>query len=191
MIRGALTALIELEPGLKVVAAVGRGDDIVSSALDHRPDVAVIDIHLPGLDGLTAAAMLHDVMPTCKTLILTRLGRGGNLRRARDAHVSGYLLKDAPPDQLAAAIRSVAAGQRVIDPQLAVAAWESDSNPLSAREHEVLRMTADGMQPAAIAGALLLNIGTVRNHLTAIVTKLDARNRVDAVRKAYDEGWLP
>lgn len=191
MIRGALTALIELEPGLKVVAAVGRGDDIVSSALDHRPDVAVIDIHLPGLDGLTAAAMLHDVMPTCKTLILTSLGRGGNLRRARDAHVSGYLLKDAPPDQLAAAIRSVAAGQRVIDPQLAVAAWESDSNPLSAREHEVLRMTADGMQPAAIAGALLLNIGTVRNHLTAIVTKLDARNRVDAVRKAYDEGWLP
>lgn len=191
MIRGALTALIELEPGLKVVAAVGRGDDIVSSALDHHPDVAVIDIHLPGLDGLTAAAMLHDVMPTCKTLILTSLGRGGNLRRARDAHVSGYLLKDAPPDQLAAAIRSVAAGQRVIDPQLAVAAWESDSNPLSAREHEVLRMTADGMQPAAIAGALLLNIGTVRNHLTAIVTKLDARNRVDAVRKAYDEGWLP
>lgn len=191
MVRGALTALIELEPGLKVVAAVGRGDDIVSSALDHRPDVAVIDIHLPGLDGLTAAAMLHDVMPTCKTLILTSLGRGGNLRRARDAHVSGYLLKDAPPDQLGAAIRSVAAGERVIDPQLAVAAWESDSNPLSAREHEVLRMTADGMQPAAIAGALLLNIGTVRNHLTAIVTKLDARNRVDAVRKAYDEGWLP
>lgn len=191
MVRGALTALIELEPGMKVVAAVGRGDDIVPSALDHRPDVAVIDIHLPGLDGLTAAALLHDVLPTCKTLILTSLGRGGNLRRARDAHVSGYLLKDAPPDQLAAAIRSVAAGQRVIDPQLAVTAWESDSNPLSAREHEVLRMTADGMQPAAIAGALLLNIGTVRNYLTAIVGKLDARNRVDAVRKAYDAGWLP
>src|SRR5690348_124141 len=106
MVRGALAALIELDPGLKVVAAVGRGDDIVSAALEHRPDVAVIDIHLPGLDGLTAAAMLHDVMPACKTLILTSLGRGGNLRRARDAHVSGYLLKDAPPDQLAAAIRS-------------------------------------------------------------------------------------
>lgn len=191
MVRGALTALIELEPGLKVVAAVGRGDDIVSSALDHRPDVAVIDIHLPGLDGLTAAAMLHDVLPTCKTLILTGLGQAGNLRRARDAHVSGYLLKDAPPDRLAAAIRSVAAGERVIDPQLAVAAWDSDSNPLSARQQEILRMTADGMPPAAIAGALLLNIGTVRNHLTAIVTKLDARNRVDAVRKSYDAGWLP
>lgn len=191
MVRGALTALIELEPGLKVVASVGRGDDIIPSALEHCPDVAVIDIHLPGLDGLTAAAVLHEVMPACKTLILTSLGRGGNLRRALDAHVSGYLLKDAPPDQLAAAIRSVAAGQRVIDPQLAVAAWESDNNPLSAREHEVLRMTADGMQPAAIAGALLLNIGTVRNYLTAIVGKLDASNRVDAVRKAYDAGWLP
>jgi two-component system response regulator DesR len=191
MVRGALTALIELHSGLEVVAAIGRGDNIVSSALDHRPDVAVIDIHLPGLDGLTAAAMLHDVMPTCKTLILTGLGRGGNLRRALDAHVSGYLLKDAPPDQLATAIRSVAAGQRVIDPQLAAAAWESDSNPLSAREYEILRMTAEGMQPDAIADALLLNIGTVRNYLTAIVTKLDARNRVDAVRKAYDGGWLP
>jgi two-component system response regulator DesR len=191
MVRGALIALIELEPGLKVVAAVGRGDDIVSSALDHRPDVAVIDIHLPGLDGLTAAAMLHDVMPTCKTLILTSLGQGGNLRRALDAHVSGYLLKDAPPDQLAIAIRNVAAGQRVIDPQLAVAAWESESSPLSAREHEILRMTAAGMQPAVIAGTLLLNIGTVRNHLTSIVAKLDAKNRVDAVRKASEAGWLP
>lgn len=191
MVRGALVALIELEPGLKVVAAVGRGDDVVSSALAHRPDVAVIDIHLPGVDGLTAAAMLHDVMPTCKTLILTSLERGGNLRRALDAHVSGYLLKDAPPDQLAAAIRSVAAGRRVLDPQLAVAAWEGDSNPLTAREHEILRMTAEGMQPATIAGALVLSIGTVRNHLTAIVAKLDASNRVDAVRKAFDAGWLP
>lgn len=191
LVRGALVALIEREPDLKVVAAVGKGDDAVSAALEHNPDVAVIDIHLPGLDGLTVAAMLHDAMPTCKTLILTSLRRARDLRRAREAHVSGCLLKDAPPDELATAIRSVAAGQRVLDPELAVAALESDSNPLSARQYEILRMTAKGMPPAAIAGALVLNVGTVRNHLTAIVAKLGANNRVDAVRKAFDAGWLP
>jgi two-component system response regulator DesR len=191
MVRGALVALIEIESNLKVVAAVERGDDIVPCALVKRPDVAIIDIDLARLDGLSAAERLHKVLPSCRILILTSLSRVGHLRRALDAHVSGYLLKDAPPDQLVPAIRNVAAGQRVIDPQLAISVWHSEPNPLSAREHEVLRMTAQGAGPGEIAATLYLSAGTVRNYLTAVVTKLQARNRVDAVRKAYDAGWLP
>src|SRR5579863_4077779 len=191
MVRGALVALIELEPDLKVVAAIENGAQIVPTALACRPDIAIIDIDLPGLDGLSAAAELHEVMPECKTLILTNLGRAGTLRRALAAHVSGYLLKDAPPEQLATAIRDVAAGRRVIDPQLALSTWEGDENPLSEREHEVLRLAADGSEPEEIAAALHLSVGTVRNYLTAIVVKLHARNRVDAIKTAYDAGWLP
>ncbi len=191
MVRGALVALIELEPDLTVVADIERGDEIVPAALAHRPDVAIIDIDLPGLDGLAAAAQLHEKLPSCRTLILTNLGRSGTLRRALAAHVSGYMLKDAPPDQLAAAIRNVAAGRRVIDAQLAVSAWDGGQSPLSPREHEVLRMAADGAEPGEIAAALHLSVGTVRNYLTTIVTKLNARNRVDAIRTAIDAGWLP
>jgi two-component system response regulator DesR len=191
MVRGALVALIELEPDLSVVADVERGDDIVPAALLHRPDVAIIDIDLPGTDGLSAATELHEKMPACRTLILTNLGRAGTLRRALAAHVGGYMLKDAPPEQLATAIRSVAAGRRVIDPQLAVSAWDGGQNPLSVRETEVLRMAAEGAEPAEIAAALHLSIGTVRNYLTNVVTKLNARNRLDAVKRAYDAGWLP
>lgn len=191
MVRGALVALIELEPDLKVVAAIERGDDIVPTAQIHQPDIAIIDIDLPGLDGLSAAAELHEVMPECKSLILTNLGRAGTLRRALSAHVCGYMLKDAPPEQLAAAIRNVAAGRRVIDPQLAVSTWEAGQNPLSPREHEVLRRAAEGSEPAEIAAAMHLSVGTVRNYLTTIVTKLNARNRVDAIKTAYDSGWLP
>ena len=191
MVRGALVALIELEPDLTVVADIERGDEIVPTALAHRPDVAIIDIDLPGLDGLAAAAQLHEKLPSCRTLILTNLGRSGTLRRALSAHVSGYMLKDAPPDQLAAAIRNVAAGRRVIDAQLAVSAWDGGQSPLSPREHEVLRLAADGAEPAEIAATLHLSVGTVRNYLTTIVTKLNARNRVDAIRTAYDAGWLP
>jgi two-component system, NarL family, response regulator DesR len=191
MVRGALVALIELEPDMKVVAAIERGDDIVPQALAHRPNVAIIDIDLPGLDGLTAAAQLHAVLPSCPTLIVTNLGRAGNLRRALAAHVSGYLLKDAPPEQLAQAIRNVAAGQRVIDPYLAISAWEGGNNPLSSREHEVLRIAAGGAEPAEIAARMHLSVGTVRNYLTNIVIKMNARNRVDAVRVAREAGWLP
>jgi two-component system response regulator DesR len=176
---------------MKVVAAIDRGDYIVSQALAHRPDVAVIDIDLPGLDGLTAAAQLHAELPSCPTLILTNLGRAGNLRRALAAHVSGFLLKDAPPEQLAWAIRNVVAGRRVIDPHLAVSTWEGSENPLSAREHEVLRIAAGGAEPAEIATVLHLSVGTVRNYLTNIVTKMNARNRVDAIRAAREAGWLP
>jgi two-component system, NarL family, response regulator DesR len=191
MVRGALVALIELEPDLKVVASIENGDDIVPTALACRPDIAIIDIDLPGIDGLSAAAQLHEELPSCRTLILTNLGRAGTLRRALAAHVSGYMLKDSPPEQLAMAIRNVAAGRRVIDPQLAVSTWDGGQNPLSPREHEVLRMAAEGSEPTEIAAALHLSVGTVRNYLTAIVLKLNARNRVDAIKNAYEAGWLP
>jgi two-component system response regulator DesR len=191
MVRGAFVALIELEPDLKVVAAIENGADILPTALIHQPDVAIIDIDLPGLDGLSAAQQLHDELPSCRTLIVTNLARAGTLRRALAAHVSGYILKDAPPEQLTSAIRRVAAGSRVIDPQLALAAWDGGQNPLSPREHEVLRLAAEGSEPAEIAAALHLSTGTVRNYLTTIVTKLNARNRIDAIKTAYDAGWLP
>lgn len=191
MVRGALVALIELEPDLKVVAAVENGTDIVPQALALQPDIAIIDIDLPGLDGLSAAAQLHEELPACRTLILTNLGRAGTLRRALAAHVSGYMLKDAPPEQLATAIRNIAAGSRVIDPQLALSTWESGQDPLSPREHEVLRRAAEGLDPTEIAAAMHLSVGTVRNYLTTIVTKLNARNRVDAIKSAYEAGWLP
>jgi two-component system response regulator DesR len=191
MVRGALVALIELEPDLKVVVAIENGADILPAALKFQPDIAIIDIDLPGMDGLTAAGQLHEKLPSCKTLILTNLGRAGTLRRALAAHVSGYMLKDAPPEQLATAIRNVAAGRRVIDPQLAMSAWEGTQNPLSTREHEVLRLAAEGSEPTEIAAAMHLSVGTVRNYLTTIVTKLNARNRVDAIKTAYDMGWLP
>jgi two-component system response regulator DesR len=191
MVRGAFVALIELEPDLKVVAAVENGTEIVPAARACQPDVAIIDIDLPGLDGLSAAEQLHHELPACRTLIVTSLGRAGTLRRALAAHVSGYILKDAPPEQLTAAIRRVAAGSRVIDPQLALTVWEGGQNPLSPREHEVLRLAAEGSEPTEIAAALHLSTGTVRNYLTSIVTKLNARNRIDAIKTAYEAGWLP
>ncbi|MFI6060927.1 DNA-binding response regulator [Streptomyces sp. NPDC051286] len=191
MVRGALVALLELEPDLQVVASVPRGDLIVPSALEARPDVAVIDIDLPGVDGLTAAADLHERVPDCRTLILTSLGRPGTLRRAMAARVSGFLLKDSPPSRLAQAVRSVAVGQRVIDPELALSAWEAPDNPLSPRETQVLRLAAHGADAAEIADHLFLTQGTVRNYLTAIVDKLNARNRIDAIRIAEEAGWIP
>jgi two-component system response regulator DesR len=191
MVRGAFVALIELEPDLKVVSAIENGRDIVPAALAYHPDVAIIDIDLPGLDGLSAAEQLHDVLPTCRTLIVTNLARAGTLRRALACHVSGYLLKDAPPELLTSAIRRVASGSKVIDPQLALSAWEGDQNPLSRREHEVLRLVAEGAEPTDIAAALHLSVGTVRNYVTTIVTKLNARNRVEAVKIAHEAGWLP
>ncbi|MCW7945678.1 MerR family transcriptional regulator [Streptomyces hygroscopicus] len=191
MIRGALVALLELEPDLEVVASVDRGDLIVEAALRTRPDVAVIDIDLPGTDGITAAAELHERLPSCRALILTSLGRPGTVRRALSAQVCGFLLKDAPPSQLAQSVRSVAAGQRVVDPQLALSAWEAVESPLSRRETEVLRLAALGGDAADIARALYLTKGTVRNYLTTVVSKLNARNRVDAIRIAQEAGWIP
>jgi len=191
MLRAALVALLEFEDDLDVVADVERGDEIVSTALRTAPDVAIIDIDLPGLDGLSAAADLHTKLPSCRALILTSFGRPGTLRRALEAHVSGFILKDAPPATLVAAVRDVNAGRRVIDPQLAMATWESPENPLSRRETEILRMAARGADPADIAAHLYLSLGTVRNYLTSIVMKLNARNRVDAIRIASEAGWIP
>ncbi|GAB2593869.1 response regulator transcription factor [Streptomyces capparidis] len=190
MVRGALVALLELEPDIEVAAEVETGDDILPSALKVRPDVAVLDIDLPGIDGITAAGALRRELPQCRVLILTSLGRPGNLRRAMDAQVSGFILKDAPPDRLAGAIRGVAAGQRVVDPQLAIAAWDAVENPLTSREVEVLRLAAGGAEAVEIAARLFLSPGTVRNYLTAIVAKLNARNRVDAIRMAQESGWV-
>jgi two-component system, NarL family, response regulator DesR len=191
MVRGALVALMELESDFSVVADVGRGDEIVPAAKRTRPDVAVIDIDLPGVDGLTAANDLHRELPGCRTLILTSLDRPGTLRRALSMHVAGFLLKDADPARLAEAVRAVASGRRVIDPQLAVNAWDSMENPLSRRETEVLRLAGKGANPGEIAKQLYLSSGTVRNYLTTIVAKLGARNRVDAIRIAQEAGWIP
>jgi two-component system response regulator DesR len=190
MVRGALVALLELERDLTIVADVGRGDEILETALLHKPDVAVIDIDLPGLDGLSAAALLHERLPSCRSLILTSMSRPGTLRRALDARVTGFLLKDSPPCQLAEAVRGVASGQRVIDPELALTAWDAVECPLSGRELDVLRMAATGAEPYEISDMMCLSQGTVRNYLTASVLKLSARNRVDAIRIAQEAGWI-
>ncbi|MFJ8791288.1 DNA-binding response regulator [Streptomyces sp. NPDC102462] len=191
MVRGALVALLNLQDDLEVVCEVERGDQIVDMALKHRPDVAIIDIDLPGVDGLSAATLLRERLPQCRTLILTSLGRPGTLRRALEARVSGYLLKDAPSGELALAVRRVAAGHRAVDPELALAAWGEFESPLTDRETQVLRLAAEGAEAREIASMLRLSAGTVRNYLTTIVSKLNARNRVDAIRIARDADWLP
>jgi two-component system, NarL family, response regulator DesR len=190
MVRDALVALLNLEPDFDVVADVANGDEILTTARRCHPDVAVIDIDLPGRDGLSAAAEIHEKLPECRTLILTSLGRPGTVRRALSARVGGFVLKDAPVEKLANAIRDVAAGRRVVDSDLAMSAWESSDCPLTERELEVLRLAADGADAADIAGRLYLSVGTVRNYLTSIVTKLNARTRVDAIRLATEAGWL-
>jgi two-component system, NarL family, response regulator DesR len=190
MVRGALVALLDLEPDIEVIAEVASGNEILPTARRCRPDVAVIDIDLPGMDGLTAASQLHEQQPECRTLILTSLGRPGTLRRALSARVGGFILKDAPAAELADAIRGVAKGRRMVDSQLALAAWDSGECPLTEREIEVLRLAADGAEPVEIASRLYLSAGTVRNYLTTIVSKLNARNRVDAIRLARDAGWV-
>ena len=190
ILRDTLAAVMGLEADIEVVAQVADGNAIVPAALAQRPDVAVVDIDLPGTDGLTAAARLREQQPGCQVLILTVLGRPGNLRRALAAGVAGFLPKETPAGELVAAVRRVAAGEKVIDPNLAVAALEVADSPLSPREVEVLRRFADGAGPTEIATAMFLSYGTVRNYLASAVTKLGARNRVDAVRIAAEAGWL-
>ena len=190
ILRDTLVAFLDLEDDLEVVAQVASGDRIVPEALEHRPDVAVVDIDLPIMDGLTAAAELHRCLPTCRVLVLTGLNQPGQLRRAIGAHVAGFTLKDGPSAELVAAVRRIAAGARVFDPTLAVAALESATNPLSVREAEVLARHASGASAAEIAADIHLSYGTVRNYLASAVTKLGARNRVDAARIARDAGWL-
>ncbi|GGO04272.1 response regulator transcription factor [Microbispora bryophytorum] len=191
VIRSALAALLGLEEDLEVVATVESGEAALAAALVHRPDVAVLDIDMPGrLDGLAAAAELRTRLPACRALMLTAYGKPGHLRRALGSGVAGYVLKTAPPDELVTAIRKVAAGERVLDPSLAVTAWDLADNPLTPREADVLRLAAAGADATDIAARLHLAAGTVRNYLTVIVTKLNARNRTDAVRIATEAGWI-
>lgn len=189
ILRDTLSALLRLEDDIDVVGEAADGDAILPAAAAQQPDVALVDIDLPGTDGLTAAALLHQRCPGCKVLILTALGKPGNLRRALAAQVAGFLPKDTPAAVLVDAVRKVSAGQRVFDPQLALSALEVPDSPLAPREAEVLRRFATGAGPAEIAAELYLSYGTVRNYLASAVTKLDARNRVDAVRIAAEAGW--
>ena len=190
MIRGALVALLKFERDIEVVAELGRGDTIVETALRTRPDVAVLDINLPGLDGVSAAELLHEQLPSCRTLVLTGLSQPGNLLRALKAHVRGFLLKDSPAHELANAIRSVAAGGRVLNAELIAAAVETGTTPLTEREVDVLRAAQAGLSTVQIGERLSLSPATVRNYLSIAIGKLGARNRLDAIRIAEDAGWL-
>jgi len=190
MVRGALAALLTLEGDIEIVAEVGNGDDVVPTALATRPDVALLDIEMPGCDGITAAATLHSQLPSCRVLILTTFGRPGYLRRAMESGVVGFLLKDAPSAQLATAIRRTVAGERVVDPTLAMAALSEGNNPLTERERAVLTAATGGASIAEIASSLFLSEGTVRNYLSVAIQKLGAHNRVEAAYIAEEKGWL-
>jgi two-component system response regulator DesR len=190
MVRGAMAALLSMEADIKVVAQVATGDAVVAEALRARPDVAVLDIEMPGMDGISAAAALRRALPSCRVLIVTTFGRPGYLRRAMEAGALGFILKDAPAAELANAIRSVAAGRRSVDPALALDALSEGSNPLSEREREVLRAATEQATVADIALTMSLSEGTVRNHLSAAIQKVGARNRAEAARLARDKGWL-
>jgi two-component system response regulator DesR len=190
MVRGALVALIGLEPDMAVVAELDRGDTVLQTARKVRPDVAVLDIDMPGTDGLVAARALHEELPETHVLILTGVGQSGHLARALEARVGGFLRKDAPSEELADAIRRVAKGQRFLDPALVAAALEVGVSPLTERETEVLRAVAEGGSTEHVAATLFLSPATVRNYLSNAISKLDARNRVDAIRIARETGWM-
>jgi two-component system response regulator DesR len=190
MVRGALSALIGLESDMRVVAELDNGDAILPSVLEVRPDVAILDIDLPGLDGLSAAALVRERLPETHILILTGLPSPGYLTRALEAHVDGYMRKNAPSEELADAIRRVAKGQRFLDPDLVAQALRIGENPLTSREVEVLRAAAEGGSTEDIAAAVYLSPATVRNYLSNAISKLDARNRNDELRNAREAGWL-
>jgi two-component system, NarL family, response regulator DesR len=190
MVRGALSALLSLEEDVEIVAEVSRGDEVVRAALETLPDVALLDIEMPGGDGLSAAAALKERLPSCRVVILTTFGRAGYLRRAMESGAVGFLLKDAPASDLVAAIRRVMAGERVVDPALAAAALSEGETPLTGREREVLSASANGATIEDIAAKLYLSEGTVRNYLSTAIKKLGARNRVEAARLAEQKGWL-
>jgi two-component system response regulator DesR len=190
MVRGALASLLGLEPDIDVIAQVSRGDEVVPAALESRPDVALLDIEMPGSSGLDASRELANELPSCKVLILTTFGRPGYLRRAMEEGAAGFLLKDAPANQLANAIRRAVTGERIVDPGLAAAALSQGASPLTPREHEVLAASPEHATVAELARALYLSPGTVRNHLSSVMQKLDARNRAEAVRVAEERGWL-
>lgn len=190
MVRGALASLLSLEDDIEVVAEVERGDLVLAAVRAQQVDVALLDIEMPGLDGISVAAEIAREAPETRTMILTTFGRPGYLRRAIESGAGGFLLKDAPASDLADAIRDVNAGRRVIDPGLAASAIADGVSPLTEREHDVLVAAADIATAAEIAAQLHLSEGTVRNYLSAAIRKLGARNRAEAVRLADEKGWL-
>ena len=190
MIREALIALLRAHPDLEVVAEAADGEAAVAEALVTRPDVAVLDLEMPRRDGLWAAQQLREQLPACRVLILTVFGRPGYLRRAMESGAVGFLLKDARARELADAVRRTAAGEKVIDPKLAISALAEGASPLTPREREVLALGADGATIEAIAARLHLSPGTVRGYLSLAIQKLEARNRVEAARIAEEKGWL-
>jgi len=190
LVRGALAALLNLESDLEVVVEVGAGDEVLPAALEHRPDVCLLDVEMPGMDGIAAAAVLRDRLPSTRVLMVTTFGRPGYLRRALQAGASGFVVKDTPAAKLADAVRRVHQGLRVVDPALATDSLFSGESPLTPRETDVLRAARDGSSAAAIARRLVLSEGTVRNHLSAAIGKTDAANRAEAVLTAENNGWL-
>jgi two-component system response regulator DesR len=190
LVRGALAAMLGLGPDITVVAEVGSGDAVLPTARRTHPDVALLDVQMPGLDGLAAAAALRAELPACRVLICTTFGRPGYLARAMATGAAGFLVKDAPPEQLVDAVRRVHAGLRVVDPALAAESLTSGTSPLTSREHEVLVAAATGGTVAELARRLHLSAGTVRNHLSAAIGKTGARTRAEAVRIAENHGWL-
>jgi two-component system response regulator DesR len=190
LVRGALAALLDLEPDLEVVSEVGRGDEVVDAVLASKPDVALLDVEMPGLDGIEAAAALRTAVPGVRVLMVTTFGRPGYLRRAMEAGAAGFVVKDTPAAQLADAVRRVHQGLRVVDPSLAAETLVAGTSPLTARESDVLRSAREGGTVADIARELHLSEGTVRNHLSAAIGKTGARTRAEAVRIAVGNGWL-
>jgi two-component system, NarL family, response regulator DesR len=190
LLRSALAALLALEEDFEVVASVSRGDQVVPAARQAQPDIALLDIEMPGIDGLAAAAVLAKEVPSCQALVLTTFGRPGYLRRAIESGAKGFVVKDAPIEQLADAIRRVAAGERVVDPALAAATLAHGTSPLSARERDVLVAARSGASVSEIARTLFLSEGTVRNYLSGAIAKTGTRNRIEATRAADERGWL-
>jgi two-component system, NarL family, response regulator DesR len=190
LVRGALAALLDLEPDLEVVSEVGRGDEVIAAAQASKPDVALLDVEMPGLDGIEAAAALRAAVPGVRVLMVTTFGRPGYLRRAMEAGAAGFVVKDTPAAQLADAVRRVDQGLRVVDPSLAAETLVAGTSPLTGRESDVLRAARDGGTVADIAKELHLSEGTVRNHLSAAIGKTGARTRAEAARIALDNGWL-
>jgi two-component system, NarL family, response regulator DesR len=190
LVRGALAALLSMEDDFEVVAEVGRGDEVVAAALAAQPDVALLDIEMPGIDGISAAAGLRSELPSCRVIVVTTFGRPGYLRRAMEAGASGFVVKDIPADQLADAIRRVQSGLRVVDPALAAETLATGESPLTARERDVLAAARGGRTVADIARLLFLTDGTVRNYLSSAIGKTGARTRVEAAQAAERRGWL-
>jgi two-component system, NarL family, response regulator DesR len=190
MVRGAIAALLALEEDIEIVAEASRGDEVVALALESGPDVALLDVEMPGGDGLDAAAALREKVPSCRVIILTTFGRAGYLKRAMENGAAGFLLKDAPSSELAKAIHRVMRGERVVDPDLATLALSAGDNPLTDREREVLAASEGGATIEDVAARLYLSEGTVRNYLSAAIKKLGTRNRVEAARLAQRRGWL-